>query len=120
QGGPAYFLQLGELAPGLPKARAVLGEDVPTPLADGHDGEMFWQLARDPLLLDDEDLADHLARPVYRAQRIGFPALAAPWRLFGEEGLLWGMVLTNVAAVAAGTLAVGLWSAARGGPGLLG
>jgi hypothetical protein len=120
QGGPAYFLQLGDESPGLAKAREVLGADVPTPLADGHDGDRFWQLARDPLLRDDDSLNTYLDRPVYRAQRIGFPALAAPWHLLGEGALLWGMILTNIAAIGLGTYVVGLWSAERGGPGRLG
>ncbi len=120
QGGPAYFLQLGDESPGLAKARAVLGDDVPTPLADGHDGDRFWQLARDPLLRDDESLARYLDRPVYRAQRIGYPALAAPWHLAGEGALLWGLVVTNIAAIGLGTFLVGRWSADSGGPGRLG
>ncbi|MGQ0832760.1 MAG: hypothetical protein ACT4OV_13895 [Microthrixaceae bacterium] len=120
QGGPAYFLQLGDESPGLPKAREVLGADVPTPLADGHDGDRFWQLARDPLLRDDGSLAKFLDRPVYRAQRIGYPALAAPWHLAGEGALLWGMVATNIAVIGLGTYVVGRWSAERGGPGRLG
>lgn len=119
QGGPAYFLQLGERSPGLPQARAVLGANVPTPLADGHDGDFFWQLARDPLLRDEAALDEHLDRPVYRAQRIGYPALAAPWRLAGEGALLWGLVITNIAAIGAGSYALGCWSALRGGPGRL-
>lgn len=120
QGGPAYFLQLGDESPGLDKAREVLGADVVTPLADGHDGDRFWQLARDPMLRDDESLGRYLDRPVYRAQRIGYPALAAPWHLLGEGSLLWGLVTTNVLVIGAGTYAVGLWSAERGGPGRLG
>lgn len=119
QGGPAYFLQLGPESPGLPKAREVLGADVPTPLADGHDGDRFWQLARDPLLRDDQSLERYLDRPMYRAQRIGYPVLAAPWRLFGEGALLWGLVVTNIVAIGAGSWVVGLWSASRGGPGRL-
>lgn len=119
QGGPAYFLQLGPKSPGLATAREVLGDDVPTPVTDGHDGDFFWQLARDPLLRDDDGLSRTLDRPIYRAQRIAYPLLAAPWRAVGEQALLWGMVLTNVAAVGVGTYLVGRWSAERGGPGLL-
>lgn len=115
QGGPAYFLQLGPEKPAYPHAVEVLGAEVPTPLSDGHDGIFFWELARDPLLLDPALLAVTLDRPVYRAQRIGYPLLAAPWRAFGEGALLWGMVVTNLVAVFAGTLATARWSAGRGG-----
>ena len=118
-GGPAYFLQLGAESPGLAKAQEVLGADVVTPLPDGHDGDRFWQLARDPLLRNDQSLERYLDRPIYRAQRIGYPALVAPWRLFGEGALLWGMVITNIVAIGVGSYLVGLWSAAHGGPGRL-
>lgn len=114
QGGPAYFLQLGDESPGLEKARMVLGEDVPTPLKDGHDGDRFWQLARDPLLQDDTSLGTYLDRPVYRSQRIGYPMLAAPWHLFGEGALLWGLVLTNVAVAGTGTYLLSSWAVRRG------
>jgi hypothetical protein len=111
QGGPDYFLQLGERSHNLALARDVLGDDVAVPLEDGHDGENSWVLARDPLLLDD-DAAERFDRPVYRAQRIGYPLLAAPWRLGGEQALLWGLVVTNVGAVVAGTWAAGRLGAA--------
>lgn len=115
QGGPAYFLGLGDRSTSLELAHEVLGQDVPTPLADGHDGENFWLLARDPVLSGD-GLAEWFDRPVYRAQRIGYPLLAAPWRLAGEQALLWGLVVTNVLAVAVGTWAAGSLVADRGGP----
>ena len=106
QGGPDYFLQLGERSHNLELARDVLGDDVAVPLEDGHDGENSWVLARDPLLRDAE-VAERFDRPTYRAQRIGYPALAAPWRLGGEQALLWGLVVTNLVAVVAGTWAAG-------------
>lgn len=113
-GGPAYFLQLGAKSPGLEKAKQVLGEDVPMPLTDGHDGDRFWQLARDPLLRDDDSLGTYLDRPVYRSQRIGYPLLAAPWGLLGEGALLWGLVLTNVGVAGAGTYVLARWGMRRG------
>ena len=112
QGGPDYFLQLGERSRNLELARDVLGDDVAVPLEDGHDGENSWVLARDPLLLDDE-AADRFDRPVYRAQRIGYPLLAAPWRFGGEQALLWGLVVTNLGAIVAGTWAAGRFGAGR-------
>lgn len=115
QGGPAYFIQLGDQSYSLDLARDLFGDDVPTPILDKHDGEYFWVLARDPLLTGGEDLARYLDRPTYRAQRIGYPALAAPWRLGGEEMLLWGLVITNLVAVAIGTIATGWSVAERGG-----
>jgi hypothetical protein len=115
QGGPAFFLHLGPKTPGLEKVQEVLGPDVPLPSKNGHDGDRFWQLARDPLLLDDESLGTYLDRPEYRAQRIGYPALASPWGLLGEGALLWGMVVTNILAMGVGTYVTGRWVAERGG-----
>ena len=69
----------------------------------GADGQYFWILARDPFLLNPQEIATWLDRPVYRAQRIGYPAFAAPWRLFGERSLLWGLLLGNIAVVAIGS-----------------
>jgi hypothetical protein len=120
QGGPAYFIQLGQKSRALELARDVLGEGVPTPVADGHDGESFWLLARDPTLSGGDDLAQYFDRPLYRAQRIGYPALAAPWRLGGEQALLWGLVLTNLAAVGVGTYLTGANVARQGGARLAG
>ncbi len=120
QGGPAYFIQLGDKSRALDFAREVLGEDVPVPLEDGHDGESFWLLARDPTLSGGADLAEHFDRPTYRAQRIGYPLLASPWRLGGEQALVWGLVATNLAAVAVGTFLAGSIVARQGGPPLAG
>lgn len=115
QGGPAYFVQLGEKSRALELAREVLGDDVPTPLADGHDGESYWLLARDPSLSEGASLAARLDRPAYRAQRIAFPVLAAPWRLAGEHALLWGLVITNLVAVGVGTFLTGSLASRLGG-----
>ena len=120
QGGPAYFIQLGQQSRALELARELLGDDVPTPVADGHDGESYWLLARDPTLSGGEDLARNFDRPLYRAQRIGYPALAAPWRLGGEQALLWGLVVTNLVAVAVGTYVTGSMVVRRGGSRLAG
>jgi hypothetical protein len=118
-GGPGYFLQLGQTSDSLELAREVLGAEVPVPLKVGHDGERFWLLARDPLLLGGESLATDLDRPSYRAQRIGYPLLAAPWRLGGEQSLLWGLFVTNVIVVGLGALATGALASDRGGSALL-
>lgn len=114
QGGPSYFLGLGRTSDNLEEAQDVFGPDVVVPFRIGHDGERFWALARDPLLLEGDDLADRLDRPAYRAQRIGYPMLAAPWRLAGERPLLWGLFVTNLLVVGAGTVATGSLAVTRG------
>lgn len=106
-GDPTVFLHFGSAQNGLgtseqerelAHARSILGS-VQTPNEDGHDARYFWILARDPLLLHVDDLVAYTDRPLYRAQRIGYPLVVAPWRLFGERALVFGMLLTNLGAV---------------------
>ena len=86
---PAWFIHLGSQRIPVALARQLLGRHVVVPHTDGHDGRFFWIQARDPLLLHPKLDAANLDRPAYRAQRIAYPALAAPWRVFGEYGLVW-------------------------------
>ncbi len=76
-------------------------------IEEGHDGERFWVVANDPLLLD-ETTPDLLDRPAYRAQRILYPALVSPATLLHPEAALWAMLVVNLAAVAAGTVITAL------------
>jgi len=99
---PSWFVRFGVEAKQTVLGRQVLA-DVSTHPGVGADGQYFWILARDPLLLNPQQTAAWLDRPVYRAQRIGYPAFAAPWRPFGERGLLWGLLLVNIAVVAIGS-----------------
>lgn len=106
--GPAWFVKFGTDSAITTYGREILGEDLTVPFDEAQDGAQFWSLARDPALRDTEILERNLDRPAYRSQRIAYPWLAAPWRLGGEEALLWGLVLTNVAAMTAGA-----WFTAR-------
>jgi hypothetical protein len=99
---PEKFVQFGRSAPSWPVAVRVLGPDIPARNGYGHDGKEFWLLARDPALLRGSELARALDRPAYRAQRILYPLLAAPWRLAGERALLWGLLVTNLIVVGFG------------------
>jgi hypothetical protein len=108
RGGPAWFVKFGTDSAITAYGREVLGNDLTVPFDESQDGAQFWTIARDPLLRDSDTLEQHLDRPAYRSQRIAYPALAAPWRLAGEEALLWGLVVTNIAAVS-----VGAWFTAR-------
>jgi hypothetical protein len=102
RGDVAWFAHFGADEPVAPHVRRALGADVTFQGHRGHDGQVFWALARDPLLVDPDTVAADLDRPAYRGQRILYPALAAPWRLAGEGALLWGLVATNLAAVLVG------------------
>jgi hypothetical protein len=101
--GPAIYLQLGDESYSLDLAKELFGEDVPARLDDKHDGEWFWNLARDPFLRDTDALEERLDRPVYRSQRLFYPLLASPFRAISETALLWGLVLVNLAAIGIGS-----------------
>jgi hypothetical protein len=116
KGNPEWFVHFGHTSSALPLARKVLGPDVPVPNPNGSDGQSYWILAHDPLLLHPDQNARYIDRPVYRAQRILYPALAAPFRLGGEHALLWGLIVVNVLAMMAGCLVTGLLSLELGVP----
>jgi hypothetical protein len=108
-GGRAeWFVKFGEQGPITDYAHQVLRPDVVTPYDEGQDGTTFWLHARDPLLTDPGRYTTLIDRPTYRAQRVLYPALTAPFRLAGEQGLLWGLVLVNLAVVFVGTLLTSL------------
>lgn len=65
EGKPEWFVHFGREYPALPLAKQVLGPDLLVPHDDGHDGQSFWVVARNPLLLQGETtLAPYLDRPV--------------------------------------------------------
>ncbi len=97
----------------------VLDREVATVDLLGHDGSMFFLQALDPFYLDD-DHAQHLDRPVYRAQRMLFPTIAGLGGLLPAEMILWTMGLTNVAALALGTVGAGRLARRFGGSPWLG
>jgi hypothetical protein len=118
-GDPSWFVRFGVDAPMTRLGRQLLGEVVTHP-GVGADGQYFWVLARDPFLLHPQETAAWLDQPVYRAQRVAYPAFAAPWRVLGERGVLWGLLLENLAIIAIGSyltarLAVSLGLPARTG-----
>ena len=83
--------------------------------SSGFDGQLYWQQARDPLLLHHATIAE-LARtfPGYHLQRVAYPALA--WLLAaGDDALLpWTMLGINVAAVLGTTFAFSLYARDKG------
>ncbi|MFN2376846.1 MAG: hypothetical protein ABR538_09935 [Candidatus Binatia bacterium] len=116
-GNPQVFVHFGERSSVLGLAREVFGPDLLVPHSDGQDGQAFWVLARDPLLLDGREvIVPNIDRPAYRAQRIAYPALASPWRLGGEQALVWGLLVTNLLVVLAGGAAAALLALELGAP----
>lgn len=104
-GDPTALVAFGETSVGITEhAERVLGREVVTREELGHDGRFFFLQALDPLYVGDDDHWRELDRPVYRAQRMAYPALAGGFGLVPAGGVPWGMILVNVAAVVVGTL----------------
>src|SRR5205085_2289525 len=95
---PLALLEPGRAGP----SAAAFAHDFPNvvlPPGAGHDGQMFYAIARQPM--HPNDAARTLGpNPRYRLQRIVFPALA--WALHpsgGGDGLVWALVIVSVLAV---------------------
>ncbi len=72
----------------------------------GHDGKFFFVQANDPWILEPQENASVLDRPVYRSQRMLYPMFAGGLGLFAPEVILWALVLINVLMLGAGSWAV--------------
>lgn len=109
------FVAFGEKAmPTRQYAEERLGEVFLRP-EQGHDGKFFFVQANDPLLLDPDDNALVLDRPLYRSQRMLYPLLAGGAGLFGPEAIVWTMLLVNVIAMGVGTWVVSQIAMEMGG-----
>jgi hypothetical protein len=106
-GNPSIFLALGEDSPRQTAyARDRLGSVVVRD-AFGHDGKFFFIQANDPFYLEPEANAAFLDRPVYRGQRMLYPALAGGLGLFPPGLVVWSMLAVNLAALVAATAVAG-------------
>jgi len=119
-GHPEWFVKFGAEGAYTPFAREVLGDALLVPLDDGHDGQGYWLQARDPALIDGAREARIFDRPAYRAQRMLYPTLTAPFALLGEHAVLWGLVAVNVGAIALGTYLAARLAVAAGATPLAG
>lgn len=107
QWDPSIFLALGEDSPRQTAyAEGRLGSVVVRD-AFGHDGKFFFVQANDPLYLEPERHAAFLDRPVYRAQRMLFPALSGGLGLFPPGVVVWAMLGMNLVALVAATAVAG-------------
>jgi hypothetical protein len=111
-----WFVKFGESGPMTDYGRQVLGPDLATPYDEGQDGTRFWFQARDPLLRDATAFNTYIDVPTYRAQRVLYPLLAAPFRIGGEQALVWGLVIVNLGAVFVGTFFTSLLASELGAP----
>jgi hypothetical protein len=105
---PTLFTAFGEKAfPTREYAEERL-DDVFLRPEQGHDGKFYFVQANDPWLLDPEENASVLDRPLYRSQRMLYPVLAGVGGLLGPQAIVWSMLIVNLMA-----LGVGSWVVAR-------
>ena len=100
----SLYLSVGEDGP---VARQYIEDRLGQPYVKpglGHDGRYFFVQAQDPLILDPDPYHEVIDRPVYRSQRVLYPLLSAPGRIFGQWAMVWWMLGINLLALVAGTL----------------
>jgi hypothetical protein len=108
------FAGFGEAAtPTLEYAEEKLGP-VFRRSGQGHDGKYFFVQAIDPWILHPEANAQVLDRPLYRSQRMLYPALAGAGGTFNPDLIVWGLLVTNILALGAGTWATALIAQSMG------
>lgn len=82
---------------------SVLGREVKTRAALGHDGKYFFVLANDPWLLEPSENVLVIDRPLYRAQRMLYPVLAGGLGLFTPSLVVWSLIVVNILSMGLGT-----------------
>ncbi len=118
---PTVFTAFGEEAFATSEyGEEKLGRDVLKRPNLGHDGKFFFVQANDPWILEPEENAGILDRPVYRAQRMFYPALASGGGLLDAEAIVWALPAVNVLMLGLGSWAVAAISKRHGGPAWVG
>lgn len=79
----------------------------------GYDGQFFWVLALDPLLLQQRTIAAFSPQN-FRLARIGYPALAYLLAGGQEDAIPWSLLAINVMTVLALTIAFAAYARRRG------
>lgn len=84
--------------------------------SSGWDGQFYYYMANDPLILSDTP--DHIDWPRYRYQRIGVPLIAyAASRLAGQDWVSPGMYFSvTLALMAIAAYALAMFAASAGAP----
>lgn len=101
---PTVFLALGADSPVQTNYAQRLLDDVRTRRDLGHDGRFFFAQANDPWLLQPDENAAVLDRPVYRSQRMLFPLIAGGLGSFPPHVVVWSLLITNLLAMGIGAL----------------
>lgn len=118
---PTLFVGFGEEAlPTTQYAEERLDYDLFLRARQGHDGKFFFVQANDPWLLDPGENGSTLDHPIYRSQRMVYPLLAGGLGLLGPHGVVWGLLVVNVLAIALGTWATASIAVHFGGSALWG
>lgn len=102
---PTLYTAFGEDAtPTRDYAEDRLG-DVYLRAAQGHDGKFFFVQANDPWIVNPDENAQVLDRPLYRSQRMLYPVLAGGFGIFSPETIVWTMIVVNILAFGFGSFA---------------
>ena len=95
--GEANWASLLHVGSESPPRKTLVEQLGPIPDRDrtGHDGQLFYLIARDPFNRHHTDAILAYDNPSYRYRRILFPLLAGGFGQFGPRATLWGMILLS-------------------------
>ena len=112
---PTLFTSFGEEATATREyGEEKLGE-VYLRAAQGHDGKFYFVQANDPWVLDPDENAEVLDRPLYRSQRMFYPVLAGGFGVFQPTTIAWALLIVNIVAMGVGSFAVAMVALRMGG-----
>ena len=101
---PTLFVGFGVEEPlTLDYGEEKLGREVSVRNGEGHDGKFFFVQSNDPLILDPDENASILDRPVYRSQRMLYPVVAGGAGLFSADVIVWSLLIVNIVFIALGS-----------------
>lgn len=100
-GDPTALLRIGDRSASRSFVEQDLSDPVLTP-GFGHDGQQFYVIAR--TFPDMQNADGHVDRLRYRARRVLFPALVAPFP--AGDATVWAMLSVNLLAIGAAGIAV--------------
>lgn len=103
---PTLFVAFGEKATTTREYAEARLDNVFLRAEQGHDGKFFFIQANDPWLLNPDENAAVLDRPLYRSQRMLYPVLVSGGGLLGPQAIVWSMLLVNLLAIGVGSWVV--------------
>lgn len=117
---PTIMLAFGADSPVQSAYASELVGDVTVRDSFGHDGQVFFMQANDPWFLRPDSHAVYMDRPVYRAQRMGYPTIASGLGLLPPTWVIWTLPLVNILALGVGSMGAGRLAQVFGGSTWLG